>query len=960
MTMQRNDRIRRPSAATAVVALAMGMGVAPASAVEIGVTSAVNDGAFGTPPAASQRTLFIGTELVFEEEIETDAQGQAQILFRDRSSLTVSPNARLVIDRFVYDPNDGTGELTVSFSQGLMRFVGGALSKQDDQVTVRTPSATIGIRGGGTLIDVDPATQETVVTFMLGEWADIRLPDGTQRRLTIPGTRQRIPVGGGGVDLPPVGRAGSEAIGRSLERLDGQSGRSAGATDVPTDDRVGDTEVVMLGSTLGPDGDPTVDGGLVDGEVVTAVTNDGPVPVPDSANDVVEGVQDEVDVEPKTELQGRLMTSSFEYQVTSGFVIPDRPTAEIGLLGGERDLLGTAVGTLSLSDDTVSFQDGAGALLTLPRPVDGGAFAGFDTGNAIFGTISGGSDILAGGALQYVFGRPDAFPDERFFFFFGEPTPNSGQIPTQRRLREYHVHSDPVQGGNLVPFSPPQFGFDRSGAAVSPFYILEPSSGLIGVEHSQEPGTQEPFTPYLQASLSIDGQGPDQRSLLIAAIGDVDRDFNPQILNIVQPYHSSYRIDSRASASVMSLGRTDSLPGVNASFYGDDLDAFILSYLEPTVDDQGVLDPFWSASRILDGVPFTTLPGSGEDASTHFGFVNPAELTGLVPDVSGVEGPGRTSRTLTGYGAGIAEAQIQGGILDAVPMFTDGDGFELTFDAAQNGLLVDVDLLALDPDGDVYALFLPFGDGLGSDADSFIDDDRYGATPSVITDATLSNLDTQISTSFPLSTGIVVPHTLVPDTDWVADTVTLCTCDYIEWGWWAATEFFFPLNEVQDGRKGNPYVSVHLATWAAGSVPDVAEIPLAGTATFEGHAIGNVLTGGHAYIAAGNYRQVHDFSTRMSDFTISDFDGMTVTGSLAASGGDPGFHPAHLESVSIVSPDLTIHPDLSGVEASFVAGGSDPVAGVVGQFVFSGTLPGQQSYLTAGTIAADRLPTGAL
>ncbi len=52
-----------------------------------------------------------------------------------------------MIDKFVYDPATGTGEMVTTLAKGALRFVGGQLSHQG-AATVKTPVATIGIRGG--------------------------------------------------------------------------------------------------------------------------------------------------------------------------------------------------------------------------------------------------------------------------------------------------------------------------------------------------------------------------------------------------------------------------------------------------------------------------------------------------------------------------------------------------------------------------------------------------------------------------------------------------------------------------------------------------------------------------------------------------------------------------------------------------------------------------------------------
>ena len=71
-----------------------------------------------------------------------------QVLLVDGSTFTVGPGSDLVIDKFVYDPKKGTGQIAASFSKGVMRFVGGKISKNEDGVTVNTPAGALAIRGG--------------------------------------------------------------------------------------------------------------------------------------------------------------------------------------------------------------------------------------------------------------------------------------------------------------------------------------------------------------------------------------------------------------------------------------------------------------------------------------------------------------------------------------------------------------------------------------------------------------------------------------------------------------------------------------------------------------------------------------------------------------------------------------------------------------------------------------------
>ncbi len=85
------------------------------------------------------------------ERIETDGSGSLQVMFVDKSSLTIGPNSNLVIDQFVYNAGGGTGQFAASLTKGAVRFVGGQISHTAG-ATINTPSATIGIRGGAALI----------------------------------------------------------------------------------------------------------------------------------------------------------------------------------------------------------------------------------------------------------------------------------------------------------------------------------------------------------------------------------------------------------------------------------------------------------------------------------------------------------------------------------------------------------------------------------------------------------------------------------------------------------------------------------------------------------------------------------------------------------------------------------------------------------------------------------------
>lgn len=123
----------------------------PARAEKVGAVGAVNQSAQGTPPGASTRALSVGNGIENRERIETSASGSAQIVFNDASTMTVGRSSAVTIDEFVY--NGAGGRQGVSLAKGVMRFVGGGVSHEGG-TGVRTPTASIGVRGGSMMARV--------------------------------------------------------------------------------------------------------------------------------------------------------------------------------------------------------------------------------------------------------------------------------------------------------------------------------------------------------------------------------------------------------------------------------------------------------------------------------------------------------------------------------------------------------------------------------------------------------------------------------------------------------------------------------------------------------------------------------------------------------------------------------------------------------------------------------------
>src|SRR5262245_13568632 len=105
----------------------------------VGVTSTAAGQPQGKPVDQPLRILRVGTEMFANERVPTGPNDRAQWLFVDGTALTVGPDSENVIDRYVYNPAQGTGTIAMSTAKGVFRLVGGAITK-NNEAEIRTPS----------------------------------------------------------------------------------------------------------------------------------------------------------------------------------------------------------------------------------------------------------------------------------------------------------------------------------------------------------------------------------------------------------------------------------------------------------------------------------------------------------------------------------------------------------------------------------------------------------------------------------------------------------------------------------------------------------------------------------------------------------------------------------------------------------------------------------------------------
>ena len=102
-----------------------------------------------------QQNLDIGAEIFQGDTIMTDTKGTVGIIFSDGAVLTLGPDGKLIIDKFLFNPSEQKVSFVSEVLKGTVAFISGAIGRiSPDSVQFKTPTATLGLRGTKILIEV--------------------------------------------------------------------------------------------------------------------------------------------------------------------------------------------------------------------------------------------------------------------------------------------------------------------------------------------------------------------------------------------------------------------------------------------------------------------------------------------------------------------------------------------------------------------------------------------------------------------------------------------------------------------------------------------------------------------------------------------------------------------------------------------------------------------------------------
>jgi len=118
----------------------------------VGVVSSLQGSATVTRNGADV-ALRIQDDIFKGDVLRTAPASTLGVIFDDETTFSLTANASIVVDDFLYQEGGDKNVATFKFAQGTVAFVASAVAKTGN-MTLSTPAATMGIRGTTGLVDV--------------------------------------------------------------------------------------------------------------------------------------------------------------------------------------------------------------------------------------------------------------------------------------------------------------------------------------------------------------------------------------------------------------------------------------------------------------------------------------------------------------------------------------------------------------------------------------------------------------------------------------------------------------------------------------------------------------------------------------------------------------------------------------------------------------------------------------
>jgi hypothetical protein len=106
---------------------------------------------------AAPSRLKVSDGIYKKDALQTGANSSLGVTFDDETTLSLTANAGIVVNDFVYEEDGKGNSAAFNIARGTVAFVASLVAKNGD-MTISTPTATLGIRGTTGVVDVPDNT----------------------------------------------------------------------------------------------------------------------------------------------------------------------------------------------------------------------------------------------------------------------------------------------------------------------------------------------------------------------------------------------------------------------------------------------------------------------------------------------------------------------------------------------------------------------------------------------------------------------------------------------------------------------------------------------------------------------------------------------------------------------------------------------------------------------------------
>ena len=138
--------------------------VSTISASEIGgISELTGNGEITRVDSSEALTAELNSDIFSYDDVRT-GKGRLAIQFLDDSVVKLTEHSKLIIDEYIFDPDPSKSKMALNMASGTARFITGKLGKINKQnISIKTPTATIGIRGTDFTSTVDELGRSLVI-----------------------------------------------------------------------------------------------------------------------------------------------------------------------------------------------------------------------------------------------------------------------------------------------------------------------------------------------------------------------------------------------------------------------------------------------------------------------------------------------------------------------------------------------------------------------------------------------------------------------------------------------------------------------------------------------------------------------------------------------------------------------------------------------------------------------------